>query len=300
MKQLNYHHLHYFYLVAKEGTIAKACKLLHVTPQTVSGQIAILEDYLGLQLFERRGKRLVLSDNGKQVYSYAQDIFNLGHELMQSLEPNQVNKKMSFAVGITDVIPKVYSFQLLEPIFEEHNQFKLSCREGALEQLLTDMTLNRLDMILADRPIPHGFNIKAYSHKVLTCGLTFFIAKSRVGSLQREFPACLDKQDLLIPGDQSSLKQSMLAWFDEQHIQPNIVAEFDDSALCKLFGQAGIGIFTTPSVIEEHILANFEVEVVGRCDDILEHIYMITTERKIKHPALLKLMSTLDIKKRTN
>ena len=296
MKQLNYHHLHYFYLVAKEGSIAKACKLLHVTPQTVSGQIAILEDYLGLQLFERRGKRLVLSDNGKQVYGYAQDIFNLGHELMQSLEPNQINQKMTFSVGITDVIPKVYSFQLLEPLFFNEQAFKLNCKEGALEQLLTDMTLNRLDMILADRPIPHGFNIKAYSHKVLSCGLTFYIAKSKSNSLVGDFPASLDKQDLLIPGDQSSLKHSMLAWFEQQHIQPNIVAEFDDSALCKLFGQAGVGIFTTPSVIEEHVLSNFEVEIVGRCDEILEHIYMITTERKIKHPALLTLKSAMENK----
>lgn len=295
MKQLNYHHLYYFYLVAKEGSIAKACQFLHVTPQTVSGQIATLEDYLDIKLFERHGKRLILSDNGKLVYTYAEDIFNLGHELLQALEPNHENQKMTFSLGITDVIPKVFIFQFLQPLFSEQQMFRLNCKEGGIEQLLADMALNKLDMILADRPIPPGVNIKAYSHKVLSSGTTFLIAESAKKQLKGEFPHCLNNQKLLLPGEQSSIKQDLLTWFQDNQLTPNIIGEFDDSALNKMFGQAGMGIVMTPTAVEDYVLETYDLSVVGRTEDVQEHIYMISTERKIKHPAVLKLLNALDI-----
>lgn len=286
MKQLNYNHLYYFYLTAKEGSIAAASKLLHLTPQTISGQLATLEDYLGLRLFERHGKRLILNDNGKLMYSYAEDIFNLGHELLQRLEPNQFNQQLTFSIGITDVIPKVFAYDLLKPIFDSSLSIKIVCKEGELEQLLADLALNKLDAILSDRPIPPGKSIKAYNHKITDSGLSFYIANSKVGTLKGEFPHCLNNQDLLLPGEQSSIKLSILSWLDDKGLHPNIIAEFDDSALTKLFGQSGYGIFCTPSIVEKHVLETYQVTVIGRTDEVTEQLYMISSERKTKHPAI--------------
>lgn len=289
MKQLNYNHLYYFYLTAKEGSIADACKLLHVTPQTVSGQLATLEDYLDLRLFERHGKRLVLNDNGKLVYSYAEDIFSLGHELMQSLEPNQLNKKLTLTVGITDVIPKVFTYDFLRPIFEGELDVKLVCREGELDQLLADLALNKLDIILSDCPVPPGRRVKAFSHKITESGLTFYIAKHKKSTISGAFPQNINQQPILIPGEQSSIKMSLISWLNDNDLHPEIVAEFDDSALAKLFGQAGYGIFCTPTIVESHVLETYQVEVIGRTEDIKEVLYLISAERKFTHPAVMAL-----------
>ncbi len=289
MKQLNYNHLYYFYLTAKEGSIAAASKLLHLTPQTISGQLATLEDYLGLRLFERHGKRLILNDNGKLMYSYAEDIFNLGHELLQRLEPNQFNQQRTFSIGITDVIPKVFAYDLLKPIFDGEEAIKLVCREGEFEQLLADLALNKLDAILSDCPIPPGKSVKAYSHKIIDSGLTFYVQKSQLDKISDDFPTCLNEQKLLLPGEQSSIKLSILSWLDDNDLHPNIIAEFDDTALTKLFGQAGYGIFCTPTIAEKHVLETYEVAVIGRTTEVKEQFYLISSERKIKHPAIAML-----------
>lgn len=286
MKQLNYNHLHYFYLVAKEGSIANACKLLHLTPQTVSGQISTLEGYLGLKLFERSGKRLILNDNGKLVYDYAEDIFSLGHELLQNLEPNQKNKKLTFSVGITDVIPKVFAYDYLKPVLDDELAMKLICREGELEQLLGLLANNKIDVILSDCPIPPGSKVKAYSHKAIDSGLTFYIATRLKNTINSDFPKCLNQQKLLIPGEQSSIRLALLSWLKDNDLTPEIVAEFDDSALAKLFGQSGYGIFCTPTIVEDHVLQTYQVTVVGRTKNIREQLYLISSDRKFAHPAL--------------
>ena len=293
MKQLNYNHLYYFYLTAKEGSIAAASKLLHLTPQTISGQLATLEDYLGLRLFERHGKRLVLNDNGKLMYSYAEDIFNLGHELLQRLEPNQFNQQLTFSIGITDVIPKVFAYDLIKPIFDSELAIKVVCKEGELEQLLADLALNKLDAILSDCPIPPGKSIKAYNHKITDSGLTFYIANAQADSITADFPECLNNQNLLLPGEQSSIKLSILSWLDDHDLHPNIIAEFDDSALTKLFGQSGYGIFCTPSIVEKHVLETYQVQVIGRTTEVKESLYMISSERKMKHPAIALINESL-------
>lgn len=294
MKQLNYNHLYYFYLIAKEGSIAKACKILHLTPQTISGQLATLEDYLGLKLFERSGKKLVLNEHGKKVFSYAEDIFNLGHELLQSLGPNQLNQKMTFTVGITDVIPKVFCYDFLKPVFDSDLPIKLVCREGELDHLLAELALNKLDVILSDCPIPPGRKVKAYSHKAIDSGLTFYIANNQSHLISGDFPQNLNQQKLLIPGEQSSLRLSLLSWLKDNDLHPEIVAEFDDSALTKLFGQAGYGIFCTPSMVENHVLKTYQVQVIGRTEEIKEQLYLITADRKFKHPALVAIKEKHD------
>lgn len=295
MKQLNYNHLYYFYLTAKEGSISAACKLLHLTPQTISGQLATLEDYLGLRLFERHGKRLVLNDNGKLMYSYAEDIFNLGHELLQRLEPNQFNQQSTFSIGITDVIPKVFAYDLIKPIFDSERAIKVVCKEGELEQLLGDLALNKLDAILSDCPIPPGKSIKAYSQKITDSGLTFYIASSNYDSVEGEFPSNLNNQNLLLPGEQSSIKLSILSWLDDHDLHPNITAEFDDSALTKLFGQSGYGVFCTPTIVEKHVLETYQVKVIGRTDEVKEQLYMISSERKAKHPAIMMINESFKV-----
>lgn len=293
MKQLNYNHLYYFYLTAREGSIAAASKLLHLTPQTISGQLATLEDYLGVRVFERRGKRLILNDQGKLMYAYAEDIFNLGHELIQRLEPQQGNQTMTFSIGITDVIPKVFAYELLQPVLGQALQTKLICKEGELEQLLADLALNKLDAILADRPIPPGTSVKAYSHKLIDSGLSFYIADHLNAELIGDFPQCLNQQPLLLPGEHSSVKLSILSWLENNNLQPNIVAEFDDSALTKLFGQSGYGIFCSPSIVEKHVVDTYQVTVIGRTEEILEQFYLISSERKFKHPAIVQLTQEL-------
>ena len=297
MKQLNYNHLYYFYIVAKEGSIIAASKILHLTPQTISGQIGTLEDYLDTPLFERYGKRLVLNDKGNMVFSYAEDIFNLGHELLQNIEPSHEGQKMPFNVGITDVIPKVFSYDLLKHVLDDDLAVKLICREGELDQLLGLLALNKLDVILSDCPIPPGTQVKAFSYKILDSGLSFYIAKDQQDKLKGDFPTCLNKQDMLIPGEQSSIRLSLLSWLNDRQLRPNIVAEFDDSALAKLFGKAGYGIFCTPSIVEQHVLDNYDVAVIGRTTDVTESLYLICAERKFKHPAMVALEPKLQLVK---
>jgi len=289
MKQLNYNHLFYFYMVAKEGSIAKACKLLHLTPQTVSSQLATLEEYIGVHLFERAGRRLILNEQGKLVFNYAEDIFNLGSELLQNLEPSQRQQKMTFSVGITDVIPKVFAYDFLKPALDCDDNIKLVCREGELDHLLAELAINKLDVILSDCPIPPGRKIKAYNHKAIDCGLTFFIANNKLSDVRGDFPQCLHNQPFLMPGEQSSISMSLVSWLKDKSINVNVVAEFDDSALTKLFGQQGYGIFCTPSIVESYVLDSYQVSVIGRTDEIKEQLYLITGDRKMTHPALVAI-----------
>lgn len=289
MAQLNYHHLYYFYLTAKEGSIAKASHSLHLTPQTISAQIKTLEDYLGIELFNRVGKRLKLSPQGQFVYSYAEDIFGLGNELLYNLNTGQHIESLTFAVGVTDVIPKILTLDLFTSCFDQQPDLRLVCREGDIDSLLADLAINHLDIILSDTPIVPGANVKAYSHKIGESGMTFFAAESLTSELEGTFPQCLDQAPFLIPGDRSTLRRDLLAWFDNQHIHPRVVTECDDSALLKMFGQEGYGVFCTPTSIEEHVSSQYNVNVIGRTAEITESYYFISPERKLKHPAVVPL-----------
>lgn len=285
MMQLNYHHLYYFYITAREGSIHNASKVLNLTPQTVSSQLGTFEDYLGMRLFDRNGRRLVLNERGQLVYSFAEDIFGLGNELLQNLKYQQVGQQVTFVIGVTDVIPKVLAFDLFRSCIDHQSDIKLVCKEGGLEDLLADLAISKLDIIFSDRPVTPGSNVKVYNHRLGESGFTFFAAEKLQKELQGEFPKNLEQQPVLIPGDKSTQKISLLTWFENVNVRPNIVAEFEDTALMKLFGQAGYGIFGVPTIIEEHVKEQFEVEVVGRTNNIKEPFYLISPERKIKHPA---------------
>lgn len=288
--QLNYKHLRYFFTIAREGSIVKAAELLHVSPQTISGQLTAFEEYLGSSLFDRVGKRLVLNEAGKLAYSYAEDIFSLGDELQQSLHAQDTSQQFVFSVGVVDVIPKIMASSILEHAFDLDGPIKLICREGEFDSLLAEMALNRIDLILSDRPLTPGTPVKAYSHVLGESGLSFYARKKMARALRNGFPESLDQQRFLICGDKSNQKINLQSWFEQENIRPNIVAEFDDSALMKYFGQSGQGVFSTPSIIENHVTNQYDVAVIGQTQAIKERFYAISPERKVKHPGVKLLV----------
>jgi LysR family transcriptional activator of nhaA len=291
VKQLNYHHLHYFYVTATEGSIIRASVILNLTPQTISGQIATLESNLGFALFDRVGKRLVLNEQGKIAYSYAEDIFGLGDELLQTLKSQTHGQQKVFSIGVTDVLPKVLAFDLFRSCFDDNEDLRLVCKEGDLDELLVELASNHIDIILSDRPLSPGTRVMAYNHLIGESSLTFFANPQLAKTISSNFPYSLHQQPLLIPGDKSVQKLSLLTWFNELGINPTIKAEFEDSALMKLFAQAGYGIFCAPTSIEQHLTEQYQVEIVGRTSEIKERLYLISPERKLKHPAVVPLFA---------
>ncbi len=286
LKQLNFNHLQYFFAVAKEGSVTRAAEALHVTPQTVSGQLATFEEYIGAPLFERHGKRLEPNSLGQIALRYADDIFQLGHELSRTLASHDTGQLANFNVGIVDAIPKVMVFEMLNDCFDLENQFVLECREGDLNSLLSDLSLNKLDLIISDQPLPIGVSVRATSHFLGDSGVTFFARKDRCDLYDKDFPNSLHKAPFLMPGKGSAQHQNLMSWFTQTNIAPQIVAEFDDTALLKFFGQTGRGLFCVSSAVERDVLAQFDVGIVGRVTTVSDRFYGISPERKIKHPAL--------------
>lgn len=286
MKQLNFNHLQYFYAVAKEGTVTRAAESLHVTPQTVSGQLATFEEYIGAPLFERHGKRLEPNSLGQMTLQYADDIFNLGNELSRTLASHDVGKVANFNVGIVDAIPKVMVFEMLNDCFDLDRRFILECHEGDLPSLLGELSINKLDLIISDQPLPTAVSVRAINHYLGQSGVTFFVAKKDCEKYQQDFPRSLNQAPFLMPGRESAQYQNLVSWFVESKIAPKIVAEFDDSALLKFFGQTGRGIFCVSTAVERDVLAQFDVAIIGRVESVSDRYYGISPERKIKHPAV--------------
>ncbi len=296
MTPLNYNHLYYFYIVATEGSITKASTILHLTPQTISGQITSFEAQIGVLLFDRKGKKLLLSEMGHLIYSYAEEIFQLGHELKNVIKTQTPAHWLTFNVGITGVIPKVLASRLLNPVLKMTDSIRLICKEGDQESLLAELAVNKLDLVLTDQPLPMGSHIKAYNHRLTESGFTFFATKKLATICKKDFPQSLSGQPFLIQGKNTAARQRLTSWFDKHNIVPDIVAEFDDSALMKSFGQEGFGIFSAPTLIEETIVSQYNVKIVGRTTELKEHYYVISPERKIKHPAILEIVNAAEAK----
>jgi LysR family transcriptional activator of nhaA len=279
MAQLNYNHLYYFYVTAREDGIAKAAAVLHVTPQTVSGQISTFENYLGTALFDRIGKRLFLNSLGKVAYEYAEEIFAGGDELLDMLLQKREQRIRTFTIGITDALPKVLAFDLIHPTSIKFKSTRFIYKEGEFDSLCADLAINKLDLIIADRNLIPGSNIKAYGHLLGESGLSFFASHDQADLLRQGFPQSLQHAGMLMSGDKSSMKHNLLAWFEHLKMRPNIVAEFDDSALLKMFGQEGHGVFAVPSSIAEHISQRYDVSCIGETLAIKERYYAIYTDR---------------------
>lgn len=292
MAQLNYHHLYYFYVTVREGTIAKAAEFLHVTPQTVSGQITTFETYLGTELFDRRNKRLYPNTLGKMTFEYAEQIFTSGQELLDSIMLQRDKRIRTFTVGVTDVVPKVLAFDMLKDVTEQFDSTRFIYREGEFNTLLADLAVNRLDLILADRTLAPESNIKGYSHFLGETHVSFFASIGLAEKCPEPFPACLASLPFLIPSDKSSLKRRLLDWFSQTQLNPVIKAEFDDSALMKLHGQEGLGAFCVSATVKEQICKQYQVQCIGTSEQLTERYYAISAERELKNDIVLGIVNT--------
>jgi len=286
---LNYHHLLYFWMVAKEGGISRAAEQLHLAQPTLSSQIKKLEKSIGVDLFERSGRSLVLTDAGQVVYRYADEIFSLGRELTDTLRGRAAPERLRLSVGVPDVLPKLVVYRLLKPALELGQPVQLICYEGKLQDLLGDLALHRIDLVLADAPLTPDTHIRAFNHLLGECGVTVFGSAELAKRFKRGFPDSLNEAPMLLPTQNTSLRRALELWFDQQGIRPHVMHEFEDSAILKVFGQAGEGLFAAPSAIEQEVRRQYSLRVVGRIADVKERFYAISVERRLKHPAVVAI-----------
>lgn len=289
MDWLNYHHLLYFWMVAREGTIARASKELRLAQPTISGQIRTLEESLGEKLFSRVGRNLVLTDVGHMVYRHADEIFAIGRELMDTLKGRPSGRPLRLHVGIADVVPKLISHRLLRPAVELEEPVQIVCKEDKTARLLAELSVQGLDMVLADEPIGGSVKVKAYNHLLGECGVTFFAVHELARKHRRAFPHSLDDAPMLMPTENTTLRRNLDHWFESVGVRPHIVAEFEDSALLKVFGQEGVGIFAGPSAIADEICQRYGLRTIGETNEVVERFYAITVERRIKNPAVVAI-----------
>ena len=292
MRHLNYSHLQYFWAVAREGSIAKASKSLHLTPQTVSGQLKLLDEAVGQPLFNRVGRHLVLSDMGRVVFEYADEIFSVGAELANVVRGNHLSGPTTLSVGIVSSMPKLIAERVIAPALIAEHPIRVRCHEASLEQLLSELAVHKLDIVLSDRPVPDGLSLKAYAHRLGGSGMSFFALRSQSRRYRGKFPASLNDAPMLLPSQHSALRRRLDDWFELQELSPLIVGEFDDSALLKAFGEAGVGVFAAPTVIEEEICRMYRMAVIGQTDDIQERFYAISGERRLKHESVVMITET--------
>ena len=292
MEWLNYHHLLYFWMVAREGTIQRASVKLHIGQPAISTQLRSLEESLGHKLFQKSGRTLQLTDTGKTVFRYADEIFSLGRELIDTLKGHPAGKPVKFTVGVVDVMPKLMARRLLEPALRLSDNLQLVCLENSLEQLLSELMLHNLDIVLSDIPVTAAFKVRAYNHLLGDSGVGFFATKELARRCRKGFPESLNGAPVLLPGRNSAVRRSIDSWLEKNDLRPQIRAEFDDMALLKAFGQTGEGLFPGAIVIQEEICRQHEVELIGEIDGVREQFFAISAERKIKHPAVLAISST--------
>jgi LysR family transcriptional activator of nhaA len=289
MSSINYKHLHYFWVVAKAGSIARASEQLHLTPQTISGQLSLFESIQGEQLFKKSGRNLELTEAGRLVLSYAEDIFALGKELEQVLHHLPTERIVQLRVGVSDSVAKAVAYRLLEPALRIPQTLKINCSEGKLEYLLAELAMHKLDVVITDTPMPTNVNVRGYTHQLGECGISFFGTEELLRQYPAPFPTCLDGAPLLLPGDDSALRSKLMHWLNAHQLHPRIAGEFDDSALMSAFGQAGAGFFAKPSAITDIVTRQYEVKLVGSTEEIKEQFYAISIQRKLTHPAVLAI-----------
>lgn len=292
MRHLNYSHLQYFWAVAREGSIAKASESLHLTPQTISGQLKLLDEAVGSPLFNRVGRRLVLSDMGRLVFEYADEIFSVGAELASVVRGNHMSGPTTLNLGIVSSLPKLIAERIVAPAMMAEEPVRVRCHESSIEQLLSELAVHKLDLVLSDQPVPDGLGIKAYNHRLGESGMSFFSQRGRARRFRARFPGSLNDAPLLLPSQHSALRRRLDDWFENHELSPRIAGEFDDSALLKAFGEAGVGVFAAPTVIEEEICRMYRMSVIGQTDEIKERFYAISPERRLKHPSVVLITDT--------
>ena len=285
MGTINFKHLRYFWAVAKSGSIARASAQLHVTPQSISSQLAELEGALGTSLFRRVGRGLEMTDIGRRIVSYAEEIFGLEGELLAVVRDQGSRTALPFRIGIADSVPKSLAYRVVQPALQMQEAVRLLCKEGRLVSLLADLSVHRLDMVIADRAMPTDLKVRAFNHLLGSSDVTVFGAEALVQTLKGTFPALIDNAPFLLPGEEVAMRPALEQWFEAQRVRPRIVGEFDDSALLKAFGQGGAGLFVAPTAIADYVRRQYDVRAVGRIESVIEQLYAITTERRMQHPA---------------
>lgn len=290
MEWLNYHHLLYFWTIAREGGVTRAAEKLRLAQPTLSTQLRQLEESLGAKLFAKAGRGLTLTDTGKVVFRYADEIFGLGRELQDVVAGRVVARPEAFVVGVSDVLSKLLVHRLLQPAFEAPEPPRLVCREETLEVLLDDLVRHEVDLVLADHPLPPKSRIKAYSHLLGESGMDWFAAPGLIRKHREPFPRCLEGAPVLLPAAGTALRDALDGWFVVQDLRVKVVGEFDDSALLKAFGQEGTGFFPGPSVLALEIQLQHKVNRVGSAPGLRSQIYAISVERRVKHPAVVAIL----------
>jgi LysR family transcriptional activator of nhaA len=286
---LNYHHLLYFWTVARLGSVSRATDELYLAQPTISAQIRALEESLGEKLFTRVGRNVALTEVGRTVFRYADEIFSLGRELSDTLKGRSVGRPMRLVVGVTDVMPKLVAYRLLEPALRMADPIRMVCHEDKAERLLAELATHGLDLVLTDAPISPTVKVRAFNHLLGECGVTIFAAGKLASVYRRRFPQSLESAPFLLPTENTTLRRSLDQWFETKKIHPLVIGEFEDSALLKVFGQSGMGLFAGSSAIESEIKRQYGVQIVGRIEAIRERFYAISVERKLKHPAVLAI-----------
>lgn len=292
MGTLNYKHLHYFWMVARSGGIGRASARLHVTAQTISGQLTQFEEVLGHPLFDRIGRRLQLNDMGRMVLRYADEIFTLGGELEEAVRRGPAGRPLQLRVGITDAVPKSMAYLLLEPAMQLPQALRIICREGKRRQLLAELATHQLDIVIADSPLPANIEVRGFNHLLGECGLAFFAAPALARRYRKGFPVSLNGAPFLLPGEDAAVRPRLLRWFEQAGIEPQIVGEFDDSALMKAFGEAGTGVFCVPQAVGPRIRKQYAVQMLGATGEVSEQFYAVSMERRLTHPAVVAIQST--------
>lgn len=289
MDWLNYHHLRYFWTVAKEGSLRRAAEKLRTSQPSICAQIKSLEQAAGEQLFRRQGRSLVMTETGHLVFGYADEIFSLGQELSSAVKQAPTMRRQRLNVGVSDSFPKLLTYQILKPLIENTPPVFLSCREGKNEDLLGQLAVHRLDIVLMDEPAPTALKFKSFNHPLGSCGLSFCAHKQLAKKMAGRFPKCLNEAPALLPASTSSVRRSLDQWFQAMRIQPVVIAEFEDAALTKVVATGGAGFIVVPTVVEKEAVERYEFQVLGRTEECREHFFAVTAERRMSHPAVMKL-----------
>lgn len=291
MEWLNYHHLQYFWVTAREGGVSKASEKLRLSQPTISAQIKRLEEVLDVKLFHRQGRSLVLTDVGRMVYQYADEIFNVGRELLDAIKTNQPGRALPLTVGVSNAVPKLIACKLLRPLMHAPSPVRLVCREENTEQLLTHLATHALDVVLADTPAPPQIRVRAFNHVLGESDTGFFAVSALAAKLKRRFPQSLQDAPMVVPTHNTALRRDLDDWLDTIRVRPSLIGEFEDPALMKAFGAQSESVFPAPFAIAKDVCRVYGVTLVGRTDAVKERYYAISTERRLTHPGVLAITS---------
>jgi LysR family transcriptional regulator, transcriptional activator of nhaA len=284
MRWLNYQHFFYFWRVAKKGSVTEACRELRLAQPTISAQLKVFEETLGEKLFIREGRNLKLTDIGKLAFRYAEDIFSTCNEFLDVIDGKNPSAPVELKIGISDVVPKVIAYRVIEPAFSGSTNNTVSCYEDRTERLLAELAILEVDLVISDAPVPPSVRVKAYNHFLGECGVSFLAQASLARQYRKNFPQSLSGAPVLLPTREAAVRREIDQWFDVIGVTPRYVGEFQDSALMKIVAREGRGIVPVPSVVESEIKREFHLELVAETEAIKERFYLISVEKRLKNP----------------